>query len=302
MTKKTLTFVKQLEKKFESPETARQNEPTTLAEHVSNELMTSMPRISPELFEMTRAARIPLSEEQIIALDPLFYSSMDAIKGVTTKISPGEINAKEARGTIPRFVYSPHEEAQKVWKGAARATYAFKTEYSSEAVDWKECCKLDLEGKPTKKGARSGSLYATVKETDVFHRIKGKLEVIWEAPPKLDINVKTPPIPKSFISLGDDAIAEYFEAVRKAPTELREKTELISPRIGVLWSPKDNALYCTGKIPKPRIIPSLPSGDPALILDIPDGDRSYKHVVALWDIGEEMPFRNWLAEYSEGGR
>ena len=70
----------------------------------------------------------------------------------------------------------------------------------------------------------------------------------------------------------------------------------------VLWSPTDESLYATGEIPK--VEPPIPKRDPALILEIQDKDnlRKYRHVVAAWNIDEELPFRNWLAEYSEGRR
>ena len=105
---------------------------------------------------------------------------------------------------------------------------------------------------------------------------------------------------EGFIELEDEAVSTYYDFLRQAPTELRKTTNLQTPDIGILWAPTDESLFVTGKIPKPKLIP-LPRYDPALILDIPDGKNNYKHVVAAWDIGAELPFRNWLAEYSEHG-
>ena len=38
---------------------------------------------------------------------------------------------------------------------------------------------------------------------------------------------------------------------------------------------------------------------PAILLKTLEEAFDSEHVVATWDIGQEKPFKNWLAEYTE---
>ncbi|MFH1802744.1 MAG: hypothetical protein ABH864_04850 [archaeon] len=303
----TKTFVEQLEAKFESPETARQAKPTTLAEHVSNELMQNgLPRIAPELFELKRKASVMLDEKQktdigISLLDRGLEGGAKWIKinGYDQAVLDAEkfkTITFSCQGNVPRFFYGVHDQKNVVHGRCLVPEIDLIVKKSPENIvkyfgDRPEHKKLDL-------GCDLSYNPGRVKKEDW-----GNLSIVssahWEAPYALDASAEIPQVPEGFIELGDEAIAEYYAAVRTAPPKLRKTTKLISPRIGVLWAPSDSILYATGKIPEPQRIPQS-EGDPALILDIPDGERSYKHIVAVWDIGEELPFRNYLAEFSKG--
>lgn len=303
----TQTLVEQLEQGFESPEVAREVKAKTLAEYVSNHLMQNgLPRISPELFDLKREVQVPLTDEQIKKIDNLYMKSHNnpitmpsslfdggweklssdwknkSLNGdnmgfkTTTKFNCSYISGvkRNCKAEIPHFSYENHDREIASYEKMGIVSYEGHWDITGQS--W-----------GTEKSGRLGESNIKISEE-------------WKAPLRLDVNVKVPEIPKGFVELGDDAIAEYYNALLIAPSDLRKTTSYESPKIGILWSPKDKVLYCTGKIPNPSVIP-LSRGDPALILDFSDQDRSYRHVVAVWDIGDENPLRNWLAEYGEGG-
>ncbi len=270
----TTTFIEEIERHIETTQTKR-SETKTLAEAVSNELMQNgLPRISPELFELQRQANLTLTPEQIKKIDRHY-----------DLISPGSKKQEPSRkyfAEIPRFItaYLPDEKE----------------------IMFKEYGKILYSSHFNFKSLESISLHAnrSLLVMNSSGRKELEIKINWTPTFCLNVAVQAPIVPESFIDLGDDAIAKYYDTLRQVSPELRRKTTLTSPRLKVLWAPTDETLYCTGEIPEP--IPPRPKGDPALILDIPDGERSYRHVVAVWDIGQELPFRNWLAEYSEGRR
>lgn len=284
----TSTLVQQLEQGFEAVPKGKV-EPKTLAEFVSNHLMNNgLPRLSPELFKLTRNVDLTLTPEQIKKVDKHYK-----LRAGNNSTNP----KREFTAKIPRFTLAnvPNQK-EVVFQAVGRAIYEedfrFKTEQGRLRISARGDTGIHW-------GQEGYDHYERPTKSSGLIELECKLK--WTSGFKMSVGVKVPAVPKSFISLGDDAIAEYYCALRAAPRKLREKTTLVSPNLEVLWAPTNKSLYVTGTIPTPapKIRP-LPRGDPALILDIPDQCRSYKHVVAVWDIGEEIPFRNWLAEYSEG--
>ena len=161
--------------------------------------------------------------------------------------------------------------------------------------DWKEKRELAWPTDGALGGfCRESGEYQDLGKTNL--NIKGH----WSPNFKLNVAVEVPELPRGFVELGDEAVALYYAHVKGTSKELRKKTSLRSPSLGVLWIPNPKAFYATGNIPK--IEPPPKKGDPVLVLDIPGEKRSYRHAVAAWNIGEEIHFRNWLAEYTEGGR
>jgi len=270
MITKTLTLGEELEKSFEKkPQRKKAN---SLAEYVSDELMVSMPRLSPELFEIEREVNVPLAEKQSEKIRRYVAHQLDSRNLASFKIRSSVI------ASIPKFIYVPVCEDIAIFPKSGVVFGSAKTEGFNSLLF-------------------GGNETTSFSYTDL-NNIKASAQIDWEASFKLDVNVKRPQVPEGFIELGDEAVSEYYQVLRSAPKEMRKKTQLDAPRIGVLWSPEERVLYASGDIPEPR--PEMPVGDPALILDIPDGEKSYRHVVAVWDIGDELPFRNWLAEFSEG--
>ncbi len=116
---------------------------------------------------------------------------------------------------------------------------------------------------------------------------------LWTAPFSLDVCVSVPEVPQAISELGDEALLQYFTVIKRLRTSVKDSAGMQKPAIGVLWAPTDESLYVKGDVPK------APKNDPALVLDIPGKERNYRHIVAAWNIGEERPFKNWLAEYTE---
>ena len=215
-------------------------------------------------------------------------------------VSAKDILSLECLAEIPSFAYTLHDERQAIYPKSACISASFEhVLFPIKRKDY-EVESIEIIGKPNHKYGDFHSFFPRrgIKKKDVGE-LKVVVQVEWKAPYKLDTVVNTPHIPESFVELGDDAISSYYQIATKLPKNLRKKTSLVSPHIGVLLSLINESLYVTGEVPIPKTLP-LPKRDPALILDIPDGSRNYRHVVAVWDIGKELPFRNWLAEYSEG--
>ncbi|MBR9706646.1 hypothetical protein GOV14_06445 [Candidatus Pacearchaeota archaeon] len=309
------TLVGQVESQFE-PISNQITETGSLAKYVSDSLMDKTPRISPELFGLSRKANLNLTPEQEghicneylghyspaftyrISREDFKYAFLDS-----TKIS---VDAK-----IPYFAYAILPDNKEViFSKSAIITALDKFDISTSNRDhpFKEYTDLvishnnhsssfsgliedkDIDGKNLKKYSFPSKSYGNVS-LDVNAK--------WTAPFKLDVLTKVPEIPESFIALGDEAISAYYTALKNAPKKLRQKTSLISPRIGVLWVPSNASLCCVGKIPKAKSPPRI-KGDPILVLDIPDKDKSHKHAIAAWNIDEELPFKYWITEFSEG--
>lgn len=308
----TTTLIEQLEKGFEDP-AREKTEPQTLAEAVSNELMNTLPRISPELFELKRKAKITLTPEQkrrIISSylergcgDSGFFTTWikengNSIRGVRND----DILSLVCVAQIPAFAYTLHDERKAIYPKSASISASFTHMLLPLGGRDDRLNSIEIKGN-CKDRSKYCDPHVTFPCTHIEKKDVGELKVVvqveWKAPYELDTVVNMPHIPESFVELGDEAIGSYYQIATNLPKNLRKKTSLVSPHIGVLWRPTDESLYVTGKIPTPEKTP-LPKNDPALILDIPDGSRNYRHVVAVWNIGEELPFKNWLTEYSEG--
>ncbi len=321
---KTITLVDRLEKAFESPETV-QRKPETLAQAVSDSLLGVMPRLSSKLLELQRRVRIKLTDEQKQKIGERCWGKFHSEKTIDTLRELGEnaviqkeeildkVNYRNVRfrcmAKIPSFSYVIHPNKNIEYKGCASVLLNGKLSIANtkgkklwmvlnEGVRHNDFS----QGSQQYPGLNEFNLDETDKVLDFGYfndgKVTLKINFAWRSPFKLNASADTPDIPESFIELGDEAIAAYYDHVRKAPRNLRRQTSLEPPSLGILWSPTPQSLYVTGKIPK--IEPPKPRGDPSLVLDIPDGDNHYKHVVAVWDIGQELPFRNWLTEYSEG--
>ncbi len=272
----TNSFTEELAVSFEK---ASPQKPKTLAEAVSDSLLERMPRLSPDLFNKTRVVHPTLTPNQL-----------KRVKEYQDRIMETH-NEDSAFGSscsaeIPRFTLA-HVPRQKTITYKNACAVLGSLDINDRISD----LRIGLRGSVL--NFRSGSNNYMIGSI----RLQGRLE--WELPFKLDVNVDVPTVPTSFIDLGDEAIGLYSDIVRQMPRNLREKTEYTTPSMGILWAPTDSSLYVSGEIPEPTRSPQ-PNGDPALVLEIQDSARSYHHVVAVWNIGEELPFRNWIAEYSEG--
>ena len=284
-------------------EVSKTTKPKTLAEAVSNSLIQVMPRISPELFELTREVEVNLSNEQRKkVIESLYKRSFDFIyeengtwdEGRKRFFSDAEVNV---HGKIPLFFYGQSSD-ERVTFGSLNPEISFKRRIETNNLKVTGF-RLDTINK---RNDIERILYFNPEKEQVIENDRGEFSInlqgTWKAPYKLDVCATVPQVPEGFIELGDEAIATYYDFARQAPSDLRKKTSLQPPSIGILWAPTDESLYATGKIPGPSIIPRS-RRDPALVLDIPDREKSYRHIVATWDIGEELPFRNWLTEYME---
>ena len=307
----TKQFMKSLEEAFETE--LPQEEPQTLTEAVSNSLVPIMPRISPELFNFRREADVKISDnDQIRIISRSFFkrgfdTSDKEWEGRMGEYGPGyELSSKnltiKAKAEIPRFFYGIFPQEEVTVSNCLDLTFLL-TKVFPEIAQY----SLNTIGRYSKKrqGDDFDKYSSEFNARGIKKEDRGKLSLDfrlqWEAPYKLDVSARVPEIPEGFIELGDEAIAIYYDHARQVPKELRRRTKLETPNIGILWAPTDKSLYCTGtkEIPAPELIP-IPKNDPALVLDIPGEDKNYQHVVAAWKIGEEMPFRNWLVEYTEG--
>ncbi|MBS3090753.1 hypothetical protein J4433_03240 [Candidatus Pacearchaeota archaeon] len=305
------TLVEKIEQSFEKAEPKSQ-EPKTLAEAVSNSLIKVIPRISPELFDIRREVDITLSSKQIEKIDTIYkmahpFGNLPVIKYGTFNDSTfgavakrdieieGEEEMKERKlkrvrkiinASIPLFSYANIKDKIVCYPKSLDIIYE---------QDWKEKRELAWPTDGALGGfCRESGEYQDLGKTNL--NIKGH----WSPNFKLNVAVEVPELPRGFVELGDEAVALYYAHVKGTSKELRKKTSLRSPSLGVLWIPNPKAFYATGNIPK--IEPPPKKGDPVLVLDIPGEKRSYRHAVAAWNIGEEIHFRNWLAEYTEGGR
>src|SRR3989344_4205070 len=270
------TLVTELESSFELAE-AERPKPQTLAEAVSNSLMPIMPRISPELFDLKRNAKITLTPEQKRSIISSYLERgcedsggfcirwVDENGNSIRSIDDKNILSLECVAKIPSFAYTLHDERNAIYPKSACISTSFAHMLFPIKRKDSEVNSLEIKGEFINR--RYCDIYLFFPHRHIGKNDIGDLKVVvqveWKAPYKLDTEVNTPHIPESFVELGDES------------------------------------LYVTGEVPIPTILP-LPKLDPALILDIPHGERRYRHVVAAWNIGEELPFRNWLMEYSEG--
>jgi len=266
---KTQTLEQELLQASDTKPTKKTN---TLAEHVSNELIVVMPRISPELFKSKRQAVISLTDEQSKDIEKYVRGQINC--GLSKKVA---ITSKTV-ATIPRFIYVPITQQISTFT---------ETGTVSGQINIQDVHTVGF-------GNDAGAYYRRGELIDKG----GTSQMNWEAPFKLNVNAQRPKIPKHLRSLGDDAIGLYYDSVRTAPDRLRSETRLESPELGVIWSPEDSILYATGEIPEPEPVPAIYG--PALTMTINGEDRKYQHIIALWDIEGERPLRNWLAEFSEG--
>ena len=292
------TLVERLEESFESVE-AERHESKTLAEAVSNSLMPLMPRISPELFDLKRNAKITLTPEQKRSIISSYLERgcedsggfcirwVDETGNSIRSIDDKNILSLECVAKIPSFAYTLHDERNAIYPKSACISTSFAHMLFPIKRKDSEVNSLEIKGEFINR--RYCDIYLFFPHRHIGKNDIGDLKVVvqveWKAPYKLDTVVNTPHIPESFVELGDEAISRYYQIATELPKNLRKKTSLVSPRIGVLWRPTDESLYVTGEVPIPTILP-LPKHDPALILDIPDGERRYRHVVAAWNIGE----------------
>lgn len=254
----TQTLVEQLEQAFEKPKTFKMPQTIrpregTLVEYVSDELMQNgLPRISPELFELKRGeVEIQLNSEQKKAIENYFAKYIKTAHEVLLKES--EIKMK-CRGNIPRFFYAnvPGSEAVEI-DGIGRVIYTTKTEFDSNYANGGLAIIRVADEQRSRRG-----LLGIMIEDQVRNQFYLNVRLEGIAPFMLNVCATVPKIPEGFIELGDEAIAKYYDIIRTAPKELRRKTTLEIPKVGVLWSPKDESLYATGKIPEPSVIPPPP--------------------------------------------
>jgi hypothetical protein len=308
------TLVERIEEQFELlPIEGEQFRPgQTLAEAVSNSLIPVMPRISPELFDIKRRVNVTLSDEQKERIDTLYkmahpfgelpereYDAQEhhffgAVLVNRIKIEKVEdMNKRGLNGVskridakVPLFSYAGLNEHTLCYPCSINISYR-------QSWKKKEIFAWPNDGFLGGLGSTNSKKYQALGKSDIV--IQGN----WKPNFKLASTVKVPELPKGFIELGDEAVATYYDYVRRAPRNLRRETSLQSPSLGVLWIPTPKSFYATGEIPKIET-PVASKGDPILILDILGKERNYRHAVAAWDIGEEEPFRNWLSEFSEG--
>ena len=284
----TQTMVKTLEKHF--VELDKKAKPKTLAEAVSNNLIPIMPRISSELFEFRREATIKLTEEQRVHIDNWYVRFRRLRSDWKDVFYPIRV----CKGTLSLFQYATVPDIRNVVCGNAKITYedgpkVFNTENSLHNLAIVNC---------NNKG-NSRSYHQWFWNNKEFGNAEVTIKSVWTAPFTLDICTQVPQVPESITELSDLAMFHYF---KEATTRVMkgDKSSLLKPKLGVLWAPTDKVLYCTGKVPIPNDYPPVDrKSDPALILEIPDGDKIYRHVIATWDMENERPFKNWLAEYSE---
>lgn len=281
----TLTLMGQIEKQFE---TISNHKPKTLAEAVSNELLKFMPRVSNKLFEASKKAQVALTAEQKnkIAenyLDDTIYAqreqTFDYVLRKNTKIS--------AFAKIPLFAYSIiPREPNLVFPECAEVIASTNFQISTSKRNLLEYPDRDMVvGHFRKYSPYEIVEYDSMLKERVFPfpgKHKGittlRIEAEWVSPFKLDVCVKVPQISESVKELGDKAISSYYQHASKVPKALRRTTSLISPRIGLLWIPIDESLFVKGKVSTPKTPPSIKS-DSVLVLDIPDGEKSYRHIV-----------------------
>jgi len=309
------TLVEKLEENFEIlPVDEREvKEPQTLAEAVSNSLLSVMPRISPKLFDVRRKANVKIYDKvqkEIISrsfCDRGFRSSQtdyENIKGYDLGYTIFDKNLKiKAMAEIPRFFYGIFPQEEVTIPNCLDLTFFINKKFSKIAGYTLSIIERYKENNIENKDIEKYHSVFGGRKIEIKDRGKLSLnfEIKWEAPFKLNVSARIPDIPGEFIELGDESIAVYYDYARKVPSELRKKTKLETPNIGILWAPTDSSLYCTGtkKIPNPKLIPQ-PKKCPVLVLDIPYGEKSYRHAVAAWNIGEELPFKDWIQEFSEG--
>ncbi len=270
--KMTQTMIEILETAFE-PATKRKTA-ETLAKAVSNELMKTMPRLSPELFERIREANVNFSEAYIRRIDEHYLRAFHGYE-----LRPEPVRLCSAR--IPIFAHAcPPDQKEVVYPQAGNISY-------EETVALENAGRVKLI-----RENRDNNLYWECGNGISILEIRS----VWRAPFKLDVCVKVPEVPGSLAELGDEALLAFFSTAKQFRKDMKSRKNGIEkkPSLCVLWAPTDESFYCAGDVPL------LPKNDPALILEIPDPDcdKSYRHIVATWNIGEERPFKHWLAEYT----
>lgn len=298
------TLVEKIEESFE-PAERKESKPQTLAKAVSDALLPVMPRISNELFELRRRIEIQLTPEQKKEIGEKYFGDWNnsfclKLLGKRQRQEEESFWKHEklpfkCRGTIPSFSYSLSSEEFVQYDNCASVFLKVRDFNITNKGRYSEEKLAIILGNPRHLDFRDDSIFDFGNKKQGL--VKLKYSAVWESPFKLNAATKVPEVPETFRELGDEAIATYYDFVRKVPANLRNKTNFQPPQIGVLWAPTPKSFYATGKIPK--VEPSRPKGCPALVLDIPDEEKSYRHVVAAWNIDEELPFRNWLIEYSE---
>jgi len=291
---KISTLVEQIKEAFE---VQVKTEGKTLAEAISNELaQEGVPRISPELFQRTRDVEIKLTQKQEEKIKEFYLSNQRGRK-------EGRELVVKCFGKIPQFSYSLNPESGSSYK---------IVRYNNVAdIFVKE--KFEINGK-RESGLESSILFCVDGDGDRWfkeHKDFGfpfiygselslKVDVLWRAPFKLCVNAEIPSVPENILK---EEVESAYELYYKLASDLARKNrsfrEMSSPSLGILWSPIESDLYCTGEIPAPQIIHTS-RRDPILVLEIQENGGKYMHAVAAWNIGEELPFKNWLREYSEG--
>jgi hypothetical protein len=277
----TKTMIETLEAAFE-PAVKAKGKDVTLAEAISAELMKTLPRIAPELFTRMQTVDVSLSDKQRKALDRLYKDVRGESEWDKRFMNP----VVRCTATIPVFAYCPVPDVKEyVQEGAARVTYeeSFKFSTSDASVHL---------GKGGGGAYDCSQRWIWQRGTDVGLS-NLEIKAVWEAPVTLSVCAAVPEVPPALASLGDDALLAYFTQAKALRKSQRKDAPVEKPSLRVLWAPTPESLYCKGEIPQPA------PRDPALVLDIPDGGKHYRHVIATWNIGEEKPFRHWLAEYAE---
>jgi hypothetical protein len=271
----TQTMIEMLEAEFE-PVTKKNARPTTLANAVSNELMKIMPRISPELLERKRTAQVNLSKKQIADINEWYKYAREESSWNERFMHPKRLCSAE----IPIFAYAKvPEQTEIVYEKQGIVTYEDIFRFSTKDV----YVKLETKGGCWKWDEMPGQKYAGTSVVEV--------RSVWTAPDTLNVCVKVPEIPQEVINLGDEALLQYFTTAKSLRASFKT-AGIQKPRLGVLWAPTDESLYIAGDISQ------APAKDPVLVLSVPDGEKNYQHVIASWNIGEERPFKHWLAEYT----
>ena len=303
-------------------------EPQTLAEAVSNALMPVMPRISPELFKITRDIEIPLSGKMRDNIaDSIFgqmglnfreYKRGREVRSIRSRGKNGRgedmyyervrydnFNSScctmSSRAKVPAFAYTLFPKKTITFPKTLEIILSILSSINSRDLADFNVSMTDIWGnkyhffdiKPYyHELERRGSEKIEQIEEDIF---SAPLNISLRLPRKLHVSVEVPKIPDSLVELGDEAVAGYYNILTRMPLNERKRTTLETPRVGIVWAPSDYSFYCSTKIPQ-RL--PLPERDPALVLDIPNGGKSHRHVIAVWDTEHELPLKNWLAEYT----
>ena len=313
----SMDLVTEIEKAFEPLEL--QSETTSnLNRWLSNNLMPYLPRISPALFAQRRVAKLELSPSE----EKRFSDGTRSLLTITdNKYSPwfsqSELSKLPVKtdfaSEIPYFVLADLQDwgGQKQEVGVARLSQTIN-------LPSLKIAKLTFQDQPF--GYNDPIFRASFSNgTQGYSDSHLDMNLVWTSVQSPRVYVDIPQVPDKIRDLGYRAVELHQRLMQSAPEELRRNSLPSAPQFGVVWAPIDESLivnsqeisHAKGNAAETRQIVQkqvLRSKDPLLVLSIPCkeqrlyGSSRYAHVVASWNIGEELPFRNWLDEYTDGGR